>query len=197
MVTQQQRCWRRGLAAIADELRSPSKTGRDTVSQSYNQGTAFDRIGQSIAVTALGKRGGHVEQRTPTRHNSLTANRVVWARARGAAILWNSVSAIKRIVKAAPARVRSIERITGIRERHHELRSGNMGDLFIHVPGANGEVVDLRQKITDLAQKTFVVGKVQRLADPAGVISVDARLETITNVEQLPIAPSEIVYQIG
>jgi hypothetical protein len=72
-----------------------------------------------------------------------------------------------------------------------------MGDLFIHVPSANGEVVDLRQKITDLAQKTFVVGKVQRLADTAGVISVDARLETITNVEQLPIALSEIVYQIS
>ena len=49
----------------------------------------------------------------------------------------NGVSAIKRIVKAAPACIRSIERVAGVRERH--LRSGNVGDLIVHIRCANVE----------------------------------------------------------
>jgi hypothetical protein len=66
------------------------------------------------------------------------------------------VSAIKRTVKAAPACIRSIERVAGVRERH--LRPGNVGDPIVHIRCANVEIIDLRQKITYLAEKAFVVG---------------------------------------
>ena len=183
--------------AIADELCRPSKARTCAVPQPYNQIAAFDGIGQNIAVTALGDRGGLIEQRTPARHDAFTANRIVCADPCGAPILGNSVSAVKRIVKAAPARVRRIKRIPGVRERHNELRSGNVGNLIVHIGCVNGKVADLRQKITYLAEKTFVLREVQRLADAVAVISVDARLERITNPEQLPIALSEVAHQIS
>jgi hypothetical protein len=67
-----------------------------------------------------------------------------------------------------------------------------VGDLIIHIAGANGEVADLRQKITYLAEKTFVLRNLQRLGGPVTMIHVDARLERITNLEQLPITLPEI-----
>jgi hypothetical protein len=68
-----------------------------------------------------------------------------------------------------------------------------MRDLIIHITGANSEIVGLRPKITYLTKKAFVLRNVQRLPDPTGVISVDARLQRITNLEQLPIAGPEVV----
>jgi hypothetical protein len=56
-------------------------------------------------------------------------------------------------------------------------------DLFIDIPGANGEVLDLRQQITYLAKEPFVVVKVQRLAPLVPVVSIDARLEYISGLE--------------
>jgi hypothetical protein len=48
---------------------------------------------------------------------------------------------------------------------------------------ALSEVFDLRQKITNLAEKMFLLRNVQRLADPLTVIRVDARLERITPID--------------
>jgi hypothetical protein len=138
----------------------PSKSGTGAVSQACNQSVAIDGISQNIAVTALAELDRHVEQRAPARHDSLTANRVVWAGPRGTPILGNCVGAVKRIVKAAPTRVRGIERVAGVRERYNELRSGNVGNLIVHIGCANGEIIDLWQEVTYFSQKAFVVGYV-------------------------------------
>ena len=148
-------------------------------------------------MAALGERDCYIEQRSPASNDSLSANRVVVARAHGAVILWNGIATVKRVIKAAPAGVRGVERVTRIRERHNELRSGNVGDLFIHIAGANRKILDCWQSITNLSEKAFVVRKVQRLAVPAMMISIDPRLERITDIEQLTIAGSEIAHQIG
>jgi len=70
-----------------------------------------------------------------------------------------------------------------------------MHDFIIHIAGANSEAIDLRLKITYLADKTFVLQEVQQLADAVAVISVDAQLKRITKVEQLAIALTEVARQ--
>src|SRR4029077_6357903 len=135
--------------------------------------------------------------RAPARHDALSPNGVVRPPARGAALLGYGVGAVKCIVKAAPARVRSIKRIAGVRERYNKLRPGNVSDFIVHIGCANIEVLDRWQKIPYLAEKTFVLRQIRRLIDPITMVSIDARLEHFTNPQQLAIALSEIAHQIS
>ena len=92
-------------------------------------------------------------------------------------ILWNGIRTVKRGVKTAPAGIRGIERITRVRERHNELWPGNAGNLVIDIVGANSEVLDRCQKITNLLEKAFVVEKVQRLGSPATALPAVAAID--------------------
>src|SRR3546814_4564208 len=53
--------------------------------------------------------------------------------------LGNDIGAIERVIKAAPARVRRVQRIAGVGERHDELRPGESRDFRVHTGGADGK----------------------------------------------------------
>ena len=85
------------------------------------------------------------------------ADRVVAGAARRAAVLGDGVGAVQRVVQAAPARVRGIQRIARVGHRHDELRAGDAGDLGIDVVRADREVRRLWLQIADAAQE-FRIG---------------------------------------
>src|SRR3546814_1844047 len=66
--------------------------------------------------------------------------------------LGNDIGAIERVIKAAPARVRRVQRIAGVGERHDELRPGESRDFRVHTGGADGKGDRIRLEIADLAK---------------------------------------------
>ena len=70
-----------------------------------------------------------------------------------------------------------------------------MRDLFIDIARVDSEVLDLWPKISRLAKEIFVVDEVQRPARLAAVVSIDACLERVTDLKQLPIVLPEFPRQ--
>ena len=54
--------------------------------------------------------------------------------------------AVQRVVQAAPARIRRIQRIACVGDRNHELRSGQDRDLVVDVRGIDAETVQARPR---------------------------------------------------
>src|SRR6185437_8919355 len=77
---------------------------------------ADDAVGDDIGVAAGGERYGRIEEGLRLRDH-LVAARLVEAFAGFARIVRNRIGTVERVVETAPARVRSIQRITRIGER--------------------------------------------------------------------------------
>ena len=74
------------------------------------------------------------------------------------------VRTVQCVVQRAPSRVRSVERVTGVVHWHHQLRSGNGGDLVVYPDRGHTEVRTFFDQIADLAQKCAVGCRVVRFA---------------------------------
>ena len=155
----------------------------------------LDRIGGGVAVTALRQRHRLIEECPCPGDHARATHAVVAQPARGAVILRDRVSAVERIVEAAPARVRSVERVARIRQRHYELRARDGGDLVVQVGGADRKVGGLRQQIADLAQEALIRDRIDRRAYVDAMEVVDAGLQLVAQVEELPVERRKLVDQ--
>ena len=99
---------------------------------------------------------------------SLTAPAVVAFAARKLAPIRDHVGPVERVVEAAPASVRGVERIARVGERHDELRPGDMRDFVVDPGGLGPHARGLRQQVADFPQETFVGCKVERSAAAVG-----------------------------
>jgi len=66
--------------------------------------------------------------------------------------------------------------------------------LVIHVGGTNRKIRRLGRQIFDVVQKSFILGDVERPTSPSAMKVVDARLQRVSQVEQLAITGSEAAY---
>ena len=131
-----------------------------------NELAASDLVSGDRLVAAP-REGNHVVEKCADPVDDLGATHLVVALAARRAIgLGNSVRAIERIVKTAPARVCRVERVARVRRRNNELRSGDPRDLQ-DIFGANGKIGRLRDKVADVAEKV-----VHRLAGSNGLVAV-------------------------
>jgi hypothetical protein len=149
---------------------------------------AVDGVGHGILVAALGQGCRLIEEFAGARHHLLATSLVVSAAAGRAVVLRDRVGAVERVVKAAPA---------GIGDRHHELRSGHMGDLLVHIPGRDREVLGLGLEIFDVAQEALVIRLVMGLAGTGTMVVVDLALQRIPDLQQLAVAGRELPHEGG
>ena len=94
----------------------------------------------------------------------LAADRVIGAAALCASVLGYGVGAVQRVVETAPARVRRIERVSRIHDRHHELRAGDLRNLRIDVVSGDAEWGGLGVQVTDLPEEGLVGRGIESLA---------------------------------
>ena len=83
------------------------------------------------------------------------------------------VGAVEGVVQAAPAGIRGVQGVSGVVHGHHELRSGHVGDLRVHVGRRDPHTFRCGSQIPDLAQERLVGSPVVRLAPSRDVPPVD------------------------
>jgi hypothetical protein len=105
------------------------------------------------------------------------------------------VGAVERVIKAPPPRVRGVERIARVRDRHDELRPRHGGDLGVDVARVDLERLALGQEIADLLEEPLVRLVVVRRVAVADVPGVDLRLKLVPPGQQRPVARSAVLHQ--
>jgi hypothetical protein len=143
---------------------------------------------------------GTLEQPTPWHparvgHDLPAADRVELLATFRAALLGDGVRAVEGVVERAPAGVGGVEGIARVRDRHHELRARDAGDLVVDVGGADREVRRLGNEVADVAQEALVSGAVEGLAGAGAVVVVDPLLELVAALEQGAVARREVAHE--
>ena len=184
------------LALVADELGRIHEAGLAAVLQRHDERPVPIRIAGRIAVAAAGQGGRTVQHLTGAFHYLGAAGLVVAAGA-GGLLLGDGVGAVKGIIEAAPAGIGGVERVAGVGDRHHELRTRDTGDLVVHMLRPDGKILGLGQHIADIPQEALVIRLVEGLAGPRAVILVDLGLELVADGEQRAVARREVPDEPG
>ena len=82
-----------------------------------------------ISPATTCERYGGIEEATRIGNHCIAARCVIATGAGCGGI--EHIGAIERVIKAAPARIGGVQRVAGVGDGHHELRSGNVGDLIV------------------------------------------------------------------
>ncbi len=144
-----------------------------------------------------GRKRHHIIQQRGSGFDYLSAADRIKARAFFAAVFFGKyIGAVQRIVQAAPACVGSIERITRIADRHHQLRSGNAGNFRVDTRGGNLEVIAFRYQVSDIGQELFVCREVHR-ARVRLVPFIDLCLDLRSFFQQGPVFWRQVGHQSG
>ena len=156
----------------------------------------LDVIAGDVAVVAGCERHGGIEKRLGF-GDHLVAARLVVALAALGRIVRDRVGAVERVIKAAPAGVRRVQRVARIGERNHKLRPEHGGEFFIDIRGLNFLCGRLRQQVADFLQEGGVGIHVERLALVRLVPAVDLGLQRIAGGEQFAGPGSQILDDSG
>ena len=160
---------------------------------------AFDRVGRDIGVACRVERGRLIEEGPHARDHLLAADGIVAVASLGAIGLWTGVRTVERVVEAAPAGVRGVERIARVRDGHDELGTGDRADLRVDILGR--DLVGVRRRgdaqIVDLAQEPFVGGCVVWLALALAVPRVDLGLHLVTHGQEFAMLAREVADDGG
>ena len=152
----------------------------------------LDRVAGGVRMAARGQRGGLVEHAAREGDDLSTTHRVVASGLLGAAVLGDRIGAVERVVQAAPARIRGVEGIARVHDRHHQLRAALRGDLGIDVGGADLEGLRQRLQVTDLGEESLVRGHVPDRAGVRAVPVVERRLQPVSLGQQGGVLRCEV-----
>ena len=156
-----------------------------------------DRVGNGVSVAGADQ-GHHLVQKLRRSGDDELAARRVVARAFFAARRFrDDVGAIQRIVEAAPARVRGVQGIARVHDRHYQLGAGDARDLVVDARCFNHEVGRLGQQVADLLQKRLVGRRIERLSASAAMPVVNRGLQRVASLEQRPILRREVSQHGG
>ena len=191
VVDQQDRGRRGGIALIAGELRAFIQRGGVAALQLDRELAGDDAVGGHIGVAAGRQRHGGIEKRLGL-GDHLVAARLVVALAAFARIVRDRVGAVESVVKAAPARIRRVQRVAGIGQGHDELRSADLADFLVDIGGLDLVRRRLRQQIADLLQERRIGVHVERLALVGAMPAVDLRLQGVAEREQFAVFRPQI-----
>ena len=107
-------------------------------------------------MRAVVQRGGFVEEGAGEGDDLVTADLVVALALLGAVLFADHVGAVERVVQRAPAGVGGVQGEAGVHHRHHQLRAGHAGDLFVDVGGGGLEVGRLGEQVADFLEEGLV-----------------------------------------
>ena len=114
------------------------------------QCTLGDRITRRIGMRSTVQWHDLVEERSHPRDHLCAACRVVPGR--GERRL-DRIRAVERVVQLSRPGVGGVERVTGVRDRHHELRAGKLTDLTIDVRRIDLERTAVQDDVADRTRK--------------------------------------------
>jgi hypothetical protein len=137
-------------------------------------------------------REGVVEEHPRPRHDPRAAPPVIATGGRQRA---HRVGAVKRVVKAPPARIGGVQRKARIGDRHHELRPRHRGDLGVDLRGLDAEIPALGHEVADLLQERLVAVAVMGLPLARAVPVVDLRLKRRAPLQKRAVFRREVMQQ--
>ena len=181
VIDEKQQRHRMRFAQIAHALARPREAGFAAILQRHFQGAAFNAVARGIGMRSLGERHGVIQHAARIGDHLGAAFRVI------ALVRWaarNGIRAVKRIIKAAPARIGGIQRITRIGNRHDKLRPGHGGDFRIHIRGAHRHTCGFRQQIANFLQEGGIGRLINRLGWVRLVPGINLRLQRIALGQQ-------------
>ena len=184
------------VARETDELRAVLELGGAIAGVDGERADAASighHIGGHVLVAALGQREGLVEEIGRIGDNGFAAPGVEAFGGREIALARNRVGAVERIIEAAPARVRGIERVSGVGHRHHQLRAADRGNLGIEPGGLDGEIGRLVDEIADVLEEALVAVGAGGNRPVLAVPVVDLRLHLVADGEQFAVTRREIL----
>jgi hypothetical protein len=177
-------------ATIAAELRRLRKCDCGAIAEAGSQHSISYRIGLHAGMRAGGERHDIIQEAARPGDDLPAAFGVV-AFAGGSAVSGNGVRAVERVVERPPSRVRGIERIACIADRHHELRSRHGSNFRVYIGGVDLEGRPFGDQIADLLQERPVGGRVGRTPPPASVPLVDLCLQLVPTLQQRAVQGGE------
>ena len=196
VVLQQDRRRRVGRALVAHELSGLRERGDARVGID-GELAVLHAIAQRVAVRAARERRRVVEHAARVVDHVLAARRVVGRGALGAVVFRQRVGAVQRVVQAAPARVRRVQRIARVRQRHDELRAGLLGDFAVDVRGGCRDVRRCGHQVADPFEERAIRGVVAHRAGVRAVPRVEFLLQAVAFREQFAVARRQLVHQRG
>src|SRR6202046_868840 len=164
------------LALKSRECRGLFEAGSLAILENDLKTIARYLVVHRVAVRALGKREVLIQKISRKCDDPCTALRVVLAATRRS-FLRNRISAVERVVQAAPAGVGRIEGVAGIADRHHQSRTGYLGAFRIDVCRADNKGLSLSHQIAYLAQKSLVFCVIEARTGILSMPGVDLFLE--------------------
>ncbi len=191
VVAQQDRGRRARVARVAGEYGGIGELGRAVrgraVCEAGGEPGGAHRVAGHIPVRRAAERHHLIEEVAHRVDHPLAADRVVAALPGRAAILADRVGPVQRVIQRAPPGVGRVEREPPVADRHHELRSGERGDLRVDVLRGHLERAGIGQQVADLGEERLVGGRVHWLACVPAVPGVDRRLQLVAPGEQRPV----------
>ena len=189
VVADQHGARRRGLALVADELAGIGQDAFLAALQAHDQAAVADQVGRRVGMRAGGERRRLVEHLAGIADHLGAADRIV-ALAAGRRL--QGVGAVQGVVEAAPAGVGGIEREAAVGDRHHQLRSGQAGDLRIDAGGCDLKRRRLGQQVADAFEECVLLGDIERLALPPAPPGVDLGLQVVPAGQQGGVSRCEV-----
>ena len=101
-----------------------------------------------------------------------------------AAVFGDHISAIQRVVQAAPAGVGGVQGITGVEHRHHQLRPGLHCQLGVHVLGGDAGFLGHGHQVANALEKRLVSSHIGNRARMGFVPGVDLELQAVAFGQQ-------------
>ncbi len=146
---------------------------------------------------AGGQRRGLVEEGAGEGDDLVAAHLVVALALLGAALFADHVGAVEGVVQRAPAGVGGVQGEARVHHRHHQLRAGQAGDLFVDVGGGGLEVFRLRQQIADFLEEGLVGSGVMGLTLARLVPGIDLRLQFVAFGQQGTVLRRQVLDDRG
>ena len=191
VVDQQDRARRLRAALIARELGGVLQPGGVAALEFRRELPGDHAVGGDVGVACGRERHGGIEEGLGFRDH-LVAARLVVALSAFARIMRDRVGAVEGVIERAPARIRGVQRIARIGQRHDQLRTADLADLLVDIGGLDLMGRRLRLEIADLLQERGVGVDVEGLALVGAMPVVDLGLQGIAHLQQLAVLRSEI-----
>ena len=135
-----------------------------------------------------------VEELAPRRDHPVASDRVVGVAAAATVRLADHVGPVERVVQASPAGVGRVQRIAGIVDGHHQLRSGHLRNLGVDIGGGGRHRAVHVAQVPDVAQEIGVGLTVvdASLGPGRSMPVVDLGLKLVAPVHQGGVARPEV-----
>src|SRR5438477_13141951 len=123
MMGEQYRCWRVCTTLQPNKCIRLFQSGACSVLQEGYELSVRNGITSHIFVAAMSKWHGFIKQLTRAHNHALAANLVVGAAPRCTSVVWDGIGPVQSVIKAPPAGICGVHRVSCIRQGHNELRS--------------------------------------------------------------------------